>query len=60
MTGKYRPVPVQALLCGRWVAAEVVAVRRTSTSGAVRQVLLEHHGHLEWIDAALVRRDRVR
>lgn len=51
-----RHVPVQALLGGRWVAGEALAVRRTPEDSVGKQVLLEHHGHLEWIDAALVRR----
>lgn len=51
-----RHVPVQALLGGRWVAGEALAVRRNTEGSTNKQILLEHHGHLEWIDAALVRR----
>jgi hypothetical protein len=51
-----RPIAVQILIGGRWIAGQELG-RRTGKAGA-DEILVSHHGHLVWIDQRQVRESR--
>lgn len=51
------PAPVQVLIGGRWLTAKAHAIRDGRLGS---QVLIDCHGYLVWVTAALVRRPGTR